>query len=161
MHLDERSLEERWDEHWKMWWATLDQIHGGPGDPWEPEDLAVFLDVVAMGIREMIPGIAKTTLLKSFDLLEEVRRTARRGLREIERFRGPLENRRLVLETYSTEMILLWEAEKFSRDEAQSGPFVDRVRDLREASPEIEMDDGEVIRFLYRLAGIPYQLGKV
>jgi hypothetical protein len=107
-----------------------------------------------MGIRELIPEIARTGLLDSFDLVGEVRRTARRGLRKIEQLRGPLKDRRLPLEFYATEMIMLWEASKASRGPDRLRVFTDRIIEIRDKSPELELRDVEISRVVHCMAGL-------
>ncbi len=51
----ENPPESTWRESWGHWWDTLEQIEGGEGDPWDPDALAVFLDVAALGLLDVIP----------------------------------------------------------------------------------------------------------
>jgi hypothetical protein len=155
MRYGNRSPEWQWKELWREWWETLDHIDGGEGAPWDPESLAVFLDVLAMGLRDLVPMAVECDFAKDLDLVEEVRKTARIGLARIEKQSGKLEDRRLPLETYTTEMILLWEWMKFVKRSERTVVFADRIRQIREESTEIVLDDRVVVDFICRLAGYP------
>ena len=151
----ESSPESAWRGLWGHWWDTLEQIEGGAGDPWDPDTLAVFLDVAALGLLDVIPVAVDGDFARDFDMVEEIRKTARIGLARIEQYSGKLEDRRLPLEEYTTEMILLWEWKKFIRRGARTVAFADRVRQIREESKEIVLDDQVVGDFLCRLVGSP------
>ncbi len=155
MIYQENPPESMWREFWGDWWNTLEQIEGGEGDPWDPDSLAVFLDVTALGLLDIIPLAVERDFARNFDLVGEVRKTARIGLQRIEKYGGRLEDPRLRLEVYTTEMILLWEWKKFVQRGDRRVAFADRIRQIREESKEIVLDDRVVLDFVCRLVGIP------
>ncbi len=146
-------VEADWKALWRIWWETLDQIEGSGSDHWDRYALAVFLDVPAMGLRDLVPEAFECTFARDFDLVGEVRRTARLGIERIERITGELLDRRLPLETCTTEMILLWEWKRGMKRGEKPMAFVNRIRQLRDESGEIALDDRAVADFIFRLAG--------
>jgi len=152
MVMSRLSVEADWKALWRIWWETLDQVEGGVGDHWDRYTLAVFLDVPALGLRDLVHEVFECNFARDFDLLGEVRRAARLGIERIERFSGGLLDRRLPLETYTTEMILLWEWKRGTKRGEKPMAFVNRVRQLRDESKEIELDDRAVADFIFRLA---------
>jgi hypothetical protein len=152
MQSERRGLEADWRGLWQLWWETLDHIEGNGGAPWDRYALALFLDVAALGLRDLIPEVFGRDFAQGFDLTAEVRRTARQGIERIEQISGDLVDRRLPLESYTTEMVLLWEWKQGRARGEKTMAFVNRIRTLRDESRELELCDRAVADFIFRLA---------
>ena len=147
------AAQSEWKELWRIWWETLEHIDGGDGDPWDRYSLAIFLDVPALGLRDLIPEIVECEFARDFDLLGEVTRSARIGIEKIEALTSELLDRRLPLETYTTERILLWEWKRGLLRGEKTMAYVNRIRQIRDESAAIELNDRAVADFIFRLAG--------
>ena len=153
MVMNRISAQEDWNALWRIWWETLDHVEGDVGDHWDRYALAIFLDVPAMGLRDLVPEVFDCDFARDFDLVGEVRRAARLGIERIESISGEMLDRRLPLETCTTEMILLWEWKRGRQRGEKPMAFVNRIRQLRDESKEFELDDRAVAEFIFRLAG--------
>jgi hypothetical protein len=141
-----------WKELWRIWWETLDQVERGEGEYWDRYTLAAFLDIPALGLRDLIPEIADMEIGRDFDLLGEVRRSARLGIERIEARFGERIDRRLPLASCATEMILLWEWKRGLARGEKTMAYVNRIRQLRDEFSEFELEDRAVADFIFRLA---------
>ncbi len=152
MIMRQQSVEAEWNELWRIWWSTLDQIEVEVDDPWDPAFLAMFLDVPSLGLRDLVPEVVDSEFARDFDLVAEVCRSARIGIERIEASRGELMDRCLHLEPCTTEMLLRWEWMKGLRRGEKTMAFINRMRELWDGAREIELDSHTVAQFIFRLA---------
>ena len=145
------DVKTAWERAWSWFDDVLAQAgrsDGGNCDVW---GLAVFLDVPAFSIAELIPSARDAGLTRGFDLEEKVREGVREALARLRDLGHEDASGPLPLEFGLTEAILLWEWCEMEAAEEHPSAFFERVRELRLRMPEVAVCERTTHRILCRV----------
>jgi hypothetical protein len=151
MQMTAQDFEREWDAAWKDFDRILADLGRSDGQLWEPDILAVFLDVPSLTIATLIPQARAAGLTGGFDLVEKVRSGVKRAMTRLRRAKVPESDRPLPLTFGLTEALLAWEWAEMEAVGEPTFNFFERIRDLRLRMPEVSFCERTVHMFCRRV----------
>lgn len=152
--LDPERIREDWEEGWKMFDSTLEDLGIEAGTPWDPWALAVFLDVPAYALTGVLTAARALGLAEGLDLVARVRDGLRRALARLREAGVPDADGPLPLEFGLTGLLLRWEWLELLGEGRAPDEFFERLRRLRIRLPEVALCERTVWQFCRRIEAV-------
>lgn len=152
--IDPTRIREDWEQGWKMFDSTLEDLGIGAGQPWDPWALAVFLDVPAYSLTAVVTAARALGLADGFDLVARVRDGVRRAMAKLHALGVPEADEPLPLEFGVTGLLLRWEWLDLLATGGSPDEFFERLRQLRLRLPEMTLCERTVWQFCQRIEAL-------